>query len=125
MLAPVWRTQALDAQVRARLCFGSSRLGCAALLRAGRFADDESVARIVAYHERQDRRFADAAAEISDATGKPVLTATELAVCAPDNAGPAGVRESGRYCFPSAQRAVRALEHLWRHARHRQRRDDA
>jgi acetyltransferase len=97
----------------------------AALLRAGRFADDENVQRIVAYHERQDRRFAHAAADVSAATGKPVLTATELSVCAPDNAGPAGVRESGRYCFPSAQRAVRALEHLWRHAQHRQRRGGA
>ena len=44
------------------------------------------------YHERQDARFAQAAAEISDATGKPILTATELAVAAPDNPGPATVR---------------------------------
>ena len=76
----------------------------------------------MAYHERQDRRFAEAAAEVSTATGKPVLTATELAVCDPANPGPQAVRDSGRYCFPSAHRAVRALEHLWRYARHRQRR---
>jgi acyl-CoA synthetase (NDP forming) len=92
-------------------------------LRAGRFAGDENVERIVAYHERQDRRFADAAAEVSTETGKPVLTATELAVCDPANAGPRAVRDSARYCFPSAHRAVRALEHLWRYARHRQRRE--
>ena len=32
------------------------------------------------YHERQDARYAEAAAEVSEATGKPVLVATELAV---------------------------------------------
>ena len=91
----------------------------ARLTREGRFWPSESLERIVAYHERQDRRFAEAAAEVSAATGKPVLSATELAVCDPDNAGPRAVRDSGRYCFPSAHRAVRALEHLWRYARFR------
>jgi hypothetical protein len=32
------------------------------------------------------------------------------------------VRATGRYCYPSAERAVRALEHMWRYARHQQRR---
>jgi acetyltransferase len=94
----------------------------ARLLRDGRFWPDEHLERIVAYHERQDARFAQAAADVSAATGKPVLTATELAVADPDNAGPRTVRESGRYCFPTAQRAVRALEHLWRYARSSRRR---
>ncbi len=94
----------------------------ARMLRDGRFWPDESLERIVAYHERQDTRFAEAAAEVSASTGKPVLTATELAVADPDNAGPRAVRASGRYCYPTAQRAVRALEHLWDHARHRERR---
>jgi acetyltransferase len=94
----------------------------ARLVRAGRFWPDESLERIVAYHERQDARFAQAAADVAAASGKPVLTATELAVADPDNAGPRTVRESGRYCFPTSQRAVRALEHLWRYARHRQQR---
>jgi hypothetical protein len=31
------------------------------------------------------------------------------------------VREAGRYCVPSATRAVRALEHLWHHAQRRRR----
>ena len=52
----------------------------ARLLRDGAFYPDHGLERIVAYHERQDARFAQAAAEISDATGKPILTATELAV---------------------------------------------
>jgi len=94
----------------------------ARLLREGRFGSDPGIERVVAYHERQDTRFAQAAADVSAASGKPVLTATELALADPANAGPATVRATGRYCSPTAQRAVAALEHLWRHARFRQRR---
>ncbi|MGH9274327.1 MAG: CoA-binding protein [Acidimicrobiales bacterium] len=92
----------------------------AALMRAGRFYPDHGLERIVDYHERQDARFAEAAAEMSDRYDKPVLTATELAVTHPHNAGPAAVRASGRLCYPSANRAVVALDHLWRRARHLQ-----
>lgn len=88
----------------------------AALMRAGGFHPDFGLERIVDYHERQDTRFARAAAEISAATGKPILTATELAVAAPGNPGPRTVRETGRLCYPTAHRAVRALAHLWRDA---------
>jgi acetyltransferase len=94
-------------------------------MRNGRFWPDPSLERIVTYHERQDARFAEAAAQVSIATGKPVLTATELAVVYPDNAGPRTVRETGRLCYPSSHRAVTALEHLWRYARHCQRREHA
>jgi len=94
----------------------------ARLLREGPFYPEHGLERIVAYHERQDARFAEAAAEASAATGKPILAATELAVADPDNPGPATVRATGRLCYPSANRAVTALEHLWRYARHRQRR---
>ena len=90
----------------------------AALMRSGRFYPDHGLERIVDYHERQDARFAEAAAEMSERFDKPVLTATELAVTHPDNAGPAAVRASGRLCYPSANRAVIALDHLWRRARH-------
>lgn len=92
----------------------------ARLMRCGPFYPDHGLERIVAYHERQDARFAQAAADISDATGKPILLATELAVADPDNAGPATVRETGRLCYPSANRAVTALAHAWDHARWRQ-----
>ena len=51
-----------------------------------------------------------------------MLTATELAVTQPDNPGPAAVRASGRLCYPSANRAVAALGHLWAYSRWRQRR---
>lgn len=94
----------------------------ARMLRQGPFATDPDVARIVAYHERQDARFAQAAHDVSVASGKPVLTATELGVAFPDNPGPATVRATGRLCYPSADRAVVALGHLWRRSRFRQRR---
>ena len=94
----------------------------AKLMKEGRFYPDHGLERIVAYHERQDARFAEAAAEISERTGKPVLLATELAVADPSNPGPATVRSTGRLCYPSANRAVVALEHLWRYSRYRQRR---
>jgi acyl-CoA synthetase (NDP forming) len=89
----------------------------AKLMREGPFWPDHGLERIVGYHERQDARYAEAAAEVSDATGKPVLVATELAVTSPDNPGPAAVRASGRLCYPSADRAVVALDHLWRRSR--------
>ncbi|HEX9992861.1 MAG TPA: CoA-binding protein, partial [Acidimicrobiales bacterium] len=73
----------------------------ARLMRRGPFWPDHGLERIVAYHERQDARFAEAAAEVSDATGKPILTATELAVADPANPGPATVRATGRLCYSS------------------------
>jgi len=94
----------------------------ARLMRQGRFYPDHGLERIVAYHERQDARFAEAAAEASRTYDKPVLTATELAIADPDNAGPATVRATGKLCYASSNRAVAALDHLWRYARWRQRR---
>ena len=92
------------------------------LMKEGRFYPDHGLERIVAYHERQDARFAEAAAAASAQYGKPVLTATELAIADPDNPGPAAVRASGKLCYASSNRAVTALEHLWRYAQWRQRR---
>ena len=89
----------------------------ARLMRRGPFWPDHGLERIVGFHERQDARYAEAAAEVGDATGKPVLVATELAVTSPGNPGPAGVRASGRLCYLSANRAVVALDHLWRRSR--------
>jgi acetyltransferase len=94
----------------------------ARMMRDGPFYPGDGLERIVAYHERQDARFAQAAADVSKTTGKPVLTATELAIASPDNPGPLRVRETRRLCYAASTRAVTALEHLWRHARWRQRR---
>jgi len=94
----------------------------ARLLREGGFYPDHGIERIVAYHERQDERFALAADELSRRTGKPILTATELAVADPDNPGPLTVRATGRLCYASGNRAVTALGHLYRAAEFRTRR---
>ena len=94
----------------------------ARLMREGRFYPDHGLERIVAYHERQDERFAEAAHELSLRYGKPILTATELAVADPDNAGPRAVRATGRLCYASGNRAVTALGHLWQYAQFRERR---
>lgn len=93
----------------------------ARMMREGSFYPDHGLERIVEYHERQDVRFAEAAAEISAASGKPILTATELGVADPDNPGPAAVRATGRLCYATANRAVTALEHLYRHSVRQQR----
>jgi len=94
----------------------------ARLMREGGFFPGSGIERIVQYHERQDSRFAEAAYEISVATGKPILTATELAVADPANPGPATVRSTGRLCYPSGNRAVAALGHLYRYGRYLERR---
>ena len=90
----------------------------ARLMREGRFHPDHGLERIVEYHERQDSRFAQAAHDLSVATGKPILLATELAVADPNNSGVRTVRETGRLCYASGNRAAVALGHLYRYAVH-------
>jgi acetyltransferase len=119
VLALVAGHPAIDAVVYLGLGIQSNQ---ARLMREGRFYPGDGLERIVAYHERQDERFARAAAAVSDETGKPILTATELAIATLDNPGPRAVRETGRLCYASSNRAVTALGHLWRYARWRERR---
>jgi acetyltransferase len=90
--------------------------------KEGPFFPNHGLERIVDYHERQDRRFTQTAAEISGDVGKPVLTATELSMVDPANPAVAGCRDSGKLCYASANRAVTALSYLWEYERHRQRR---
>ena len=75
----------------------------ARLMREGGFHPGHGLDRIVAYHERQDQRFAEAADELSRRYDKPILTATELAVADPANPGPAAVRATGRLCYRQRQ----------------------
>ena len=88
----------------------------AALTRDGPFHPDYGLDRIVDFHERQEQRYAEAAVAAATSHGKPVLVASELAVAQPDNPMVTAVRESGRLCYPSADRAVVALGHLSRYA---------
>ncbi len=89
--------------------------------RSGSYHPDYGIERIADFHARQDRRYAEAAREVSERHGKPVLTATELVHTdrAYGNSGPVGVREEGRICYPSAHRAVSALEALVEYAEYR------
>jgi acyl-CoA synthetase (NDP forming) len=91
----------------------------ARLMREGGFHPDHGLERIVEYHERQDRRFAEAADELARRFDKPILTATELAVTDPANPGPEAVRATGRLCYASGNRAVTALGHLVRDSQFR------
>ena len=90
-------------------------------MRGGPFYPDHGLERIVDYHERQDARFA--------AGGRRGVRALRQAGAhrhrarrspTPTTPGPAAVRATGRLCYPTANRAVTALDHLWRHARHRE-----
>jgi acyl-CoA synthetase (NDP forming) len=94
-------------------------------LKTGEFHPAYGLDRIVEFHERQERRYADAARAASERAGKPVLVATELAYAdrwyGAGNPGPLAVREGGRLCYPSAHRAVAALKALVEHARFRSR----
>jgi acetyltransferase len=82
------------------------------LEREGPFYPDHGLERIVAFHDRQDARYVEVALAASAASNKPVLIASELSVADPSNAAVSAVRDAGRYCFPSAERAVRALHFL-------------
>ncbi len=86
----------------------------AGFFRSGRYFPDHGLERMALFHERQDRRYVEAAIEASLKHGKPVLSVSELVVSNPENSGPAALRECGRLCYPSAHRAVRALDALVR-----------
>jgi acetyltransferase len=88
----------------------------ARMMSEGHFYPDHGLERIVAYHRKQDERFAQAAAECSVKYNKPVFVATELAVADPLNPGPATVRETGRLCYASGTRAATALGHMYKYA---------
>jgi len=107
-------SKAVDAVVYLGIGIQSNQ---ARLMREGRFYREHGLARIVDYHERQDERFAEAACDLAESTGKPVLVATELSLADPLNAGPATLRRRGAMCFASGSRAVRALAHAYRYAR--------
>ena len=69
------------------------------------------------------RRYALAAAEASERHQKPILVASDLVYTdrAYGNAGPLGVKESGRVAYASGHRAVRALSQMVAYSRSRAR----
>jgi acetyltransferase len=94
----------------------------AQLMKSGRFYPDHGLERMVAFHESQDRRYAEAAREASERHGVPLLTCTELVNTDRHygNAGPVSVKEGGRLCYASAHRAIRALRALVDYAEYRE-----
>jgi acetyltransferase len=95
----------------------------AQILKSGPFYPGHGLERIVAFHERQDARYAEAAQEASERYGKPVLCASELVYTDRSNPAPRTVASGGRLTYPSAHRAVQALAHLVRYAAWRRRRE--
>ena len=95
----------------------------AQLIKSGPFYPDHGLDRMVAFHERQDHRYAQAAAEASERHRKPILIATDLVYTdrAYGNSGAIGIADSGRIGYPSGHRAIRALGHLVRYAAYRAR----
>lgn len=85
------------------------------LERTGRFFPDHGLERICDFHDRQDRRYAEAAVQVAREHATPVLVCTELATTWPDNPGVARLRELGVPAFASSRDAVRALGHMWRY----------
>jgi acetyltransferase len=108
----------VDAIVHLGLGIQAAQAGA---FQSGPYYPDHGLDRIAGFHAKQDARYARAAAEASERHGKPVLSATELAISNPENPGPAAVREAGRVCYPSAHRAVRALRALVEYSEFRQR----
>jgi len=95
----------------------------AQVFKAGEFYPQHGLARMADFHEKQDRRYARAAADASRRHNKPILTTTELVYTDREygNVGPLAVREAGRVCYPSAHRAVTALRVLIDYAEFRRR----
>jgi len=91
------------------------------LFQTGAFYPGHGLERMAEFHQRQERRYAQAAAAASQRHATPVLTTTELVYTDREygNAGPLAVRETGRVCYPSAHRAVAALGALVAYARFR------
>ncbi len=115
LLDRVARHDAVDAVLYLGIGIQSAN---ASALKTGPYYPGHGLDRIVDFHERQDRRYAEAAIEASRNTGKPVLCATEIAVTdrAGTNPAPRALAEGGRIAAASAHRAVRALAELARRA---------
>ena len=121
LLERVARHEAIDAVIYLGIGIQSANAGA---LKSGPFYPEHGLDRIVDFHERQDRRYAEAAREASERTGKPILCATEIAVTdrSGTNPAPRTIAEGGRITYPSAHRAVRALADLAHYAEWRRRR---
>jgi acetyltransferase len=113
-------------EVDAVLQLGTGIQGATAnLFKSGEFYPQHGLDRMADFHERQERRYAQAAVDASERHSKPILTTSELVYTDREygNVGPLAVREAGRVCYPSAHRAVAALRVLVDYAAFRRRQD--
>ncbi len=96
--------------------------GQANAFASGEFFPEYGLDRIVEFHTRQDRRYAEAASDAAKRYQKPVLTASELVHTDREygNAGPKGVRDTGFLCYSSAHRAIDCLRVLCEYAEYRE-----
>lgn len=91
----------------------------ARMMAQGGFSGDPDLARIVAYHERQETRYVDAAEQAMKTHGIPVALATEIAVADTANAAIRRAHDRSLYVFPTGPRAVRALDRMARYGAYR------
>ncbi|MFP6663249.1 MAG: CoA-binding protein [Deltaproteobacteria bacterium] len=122
-VAECMRIVASHADVDAVIFLGAgiqSNLG--QMEKNGKFYPEYGLGRIVDFHFRQDARYATLAMECEKEFGKPILLASELVDCQPENPAVATLAAGGSLSYPSSWRAVTALEHLYRYARWRKRR---
>lgn len=119
-VAEVMRLVASDQAVDAVIFLGIGiQSNQARMMREGAYYPNYELERIVNYHERQDEMYAKVAAELSNEFDKPILIATELGVADPNNPGVLAVKNTGRLCYSSGQRAARALSSVYQYAKWR------
>ena len=119
-VAEVMRLVASDQAVDAVIFLGIGiQSNQARMMREGAYYPNYELERIVNYHERQDEMYAKVAAELSNEFDKPILIATELGVADPNNPGVFAVKNTGRLCYSSGQRAARALSSVYQYAKWR------
>jgi acyl-CoA synthetase (NDP forming) len=94
----------------------------ARLEAAGPFHPDHGLDRIVGFHTRQEVRYQETVAALLAETGKPILVATELAVCDPENPAVTTAIRLGHGCYASPERAITALARMRWYAEWRRRR---
>lgn len=112
-------TLCVSGEIDAVLLLGLGIQGNQARMMAqGRYANVGDLARIIAYHERQEMRYVEAASRASERFGVPVALATELAVADDNNAAIRHARELSQYVFPTGPRAVLALDRLAQYGFH-------
>ena len=89
--------------------------------KSGSLYPGDGLERLVEFHERQEARYAEAAREASSRHDKPVLAATELVHASGEqpNPGVAALQALGGLCYPSGDRAIRALAALVEYAEFR------